>query len=174
MHLLIILLAVLVAWRSVNWRSLYEYHATILYMVAMNLLYYFFTVDYRLWTLHSHIGLPPAVIDLVYTFVLFPITTLMFLNRYPQQRGKQIVHTGKWVMIYFIFESIGYLFGAIRYHHGWSLIWSGLFLVVMFPMLRLHYKRSLWAYSLSVVIITFLLYWFEVPWLKSNALCEEW
>ncbi|TMN23354.1 CBO0543 family protein [Lentibacillus cibarius] len=173
MHVIILFFALAIAWYSVNWRRFYEYQATILYMATMNLLYYFLTTDYRLWTLQSNLGLPSAVIDLLYTFVLFPCTVLIFLSHYPQQLGKQIIHTGKWVIIYFVFEWVGYLFGAIYYDHGWSLGWSGLFLVVMFPMLRMHYKRPILAYGLSVIVTIFLLYWFKVPWLASNALAEE-
>ncbi|RYG73505.1 hypothetical protein EU245_06415 [Lentibacillus lipolyticus] len=173
MHVIVLLLAVAAVWYFVAWRHFHEYQATIWYMVAMNLLYYFFTADYRLWTLHSNVGIPPAVIDLLYTFVLFPCTVMTFLSRYPHQLGKQMVHTGKWIIIYFVGEWIGCLVGAIHYHHGWSLGWSGLFLVVMFLMLQLHDKRPVLAYGLSVVIIAFLLYWFEVPWLASNALAEE-
>ncbi|MFD2759639.1 CBO0543 family protein [Lentibacillus juripiscarius] len=164
MHLIVILIAIIAAWYRADWSRFREFHATILYLISMNLLYYFFTVDYRLWVLYSHVGLPVEMLDLFYTFLLFPCTVMLYLTGFPHGWGRQVLHIGKWVLLYFGFEAVGYWLNAIHYFHGWSLIWSFLLLMVMFPMLRLHYKRPFLAYGLSVIIIIFLLYWFDVPW----------
>jgi hypothetical protein len=50
-------------------------------------------------------------------------------------------------------------FGGIYYDHDWTIGCPLLFLIVMFPLLRLHYKRPLLAYIASVIIMVFLLNW---------------
>ncbi|WP_420810413.1 CBO0543 family protein [Halobacillus ihumii] len=156
--------AVLAAWRWADWNLFRNFHATILYMSSMNLLYLLLTSDYRLWIEQSNLGLPHTLIALLYTFIVFPCTVMLFLSNYPDKLGSQILHIGKWIIIYIGTEWVGHLYGFVYYTHGWSLVWSLLFLIVMFPMLRLHHKRPILAYLISLIIIAFLLDWFDVPW----------
>ncbi|QKY68802.1 CBO0543 family protein [Lentibacillus sp. CBA3610] len=167
MHILIIILVLIAVWRKSDWSRFHQFHATMIYMGTMNLLYIYFTTDYPLWTLHSNIGLPEPILNLLYTFIVFPCTVIMFLSRFPGGWLHQVYYAGKWVLVYFVFEWIGYHAGAIDYNNGWSLIWSFQFLIVMFPMLRLHYVRPFLTYGLSVIIIAILLSIFEVPWLNN-------
>ncbi len=164
MHIFITIWAVAAAWRWADWSRFREFHATMIYMPAMDLLYFYFTNDYPLWTVQSHLGLPYTGIALLYTFIVFPCTVILFLSNYPDTVRKQILHVGKWVMIYVGIEWIWLLLRFIKYDNGWSLGWSFLFVIVMFPMLLLHYKRPFPAYIASLIIIIFLIYWFDVPW----------
>ncbi|UOQ93928.1 hypothetical protein MUO14_02800 [Halobacillus shinanisalinarum] len=165
MHILIVVWAILAAWRWADWSRFHDFHATIIYMSAMDLLYFLLTVDYHLWTVQSNLGFPQTVVALFYTFIVFPCTVILFLSNYPHKLGKQVLHIGKWVIIYIGIEWIGYLNGSIYYEHGWSLGWSFLFVIIMFPMLRLHYKQPILAYLASVIIISFLISSFDVPWM---------
>ncbi|WP_223702409.1 CBO0543 family protein [Sutcliffiella deserti] len=163
MHILITILAILAAWRWADWSRFSAFHATILYMSAMDLLYLVLTVDDPLWILKSNIGVPHTIVTLLYTFVVFPSTVMLFLSNYPDIPFKKLFHYAKWIFIYIGVEWIGYLTGAIYYKNSWTLGWSLLFLIVMFPMLRLHFKKPILSYLLSFFIIVFLLYWFQVP-----------
>ncbi len=87
MHLIVILIAIIAAWYRADWSRFREFHATILYLISMNLLYYFFTVDYRLWVLYSHVGLPVEMLDL---FILFfiPVYSHALFNRVSAWMGE--------------------------------------------------------------------------------------
>lgn len=164
MHIAIALWSVLASWRSWNWNNFHEFHTTILYMSLTNLFYLFLTVGYPLWIIQPDAGLPLSLTNSLYTFIIFPCTVILYLSRYPKSAKWQIFHNIKWIIIYIGVEWIGSIFDRISYDHEWNLAWSFLFVIVMFPMLRLHYKKPIMAYLLSIVIIIVILYYFQVPW----------
>lgn len=164
MHIAITIWAITASWRTWNWERFHKFHATILYISVMNLLYILFTMGYPLWRMEPELGFPFLVIDMLYTFIIFPCTAILFLSHYPKSVKGQVYHYLKWILIYIIVEWIGSLFTRITYDNEWNLWWSLLFLVMMFPMFRLHYKKPLLAYLLTLIITTVILYHFKVPW----------
>ncbi len=167
MHVAFTVWAIIASWRWWSWENFHKFHATILYKSAMNLLYLFFTAGYPLWRVHPDLGLPFSIIDMLYTFIIFPCTVILYLSRYPATLKKKIYHNVKWIAIYFGLEWIGSIFDRITYDHGWNLWWSLVFVIIMFPMLRLHYKRPLLAYLLTILYIVLIFYYFQVPWAFS-------
>lgn len=165
MHIVIVLLVIFAAWRWGDWSRFRQFHATMLYIATMNLLYFYFTSDKPLWVFQSTIGIPEHVLDVLHAFIVLPCTVMIFLSNFPKALTGKILLILKWVLIYVVLEYIGYHIGAIDYHNGWSIGWSILFVTVMFPMLRLHYTRPVTAYAFSVIIIAILLILFEVPWI---------
>src|SRR5699024_8914471 len=166
MHILIIILIIVLTWRRADWTRFEKFHATMVYIASMNLLYFFFTQDYPLWMFQSNIGIPEHVLDLLHTFIVLPCTVIIYLSNFPDAFIHKIIHIAKWVLIYLVCEWVGHHLGLIEYHNGWSFGWSILFLLVMFPMLKLHENRPYIVYGLSVVVIAFLLYLFKVPWIQ--------
>ncbi|ALX47257.1 CBO0543 family protein [Lentibacillus amyloliquefaciens] len=164
MHIFVAILFMLASWRWADWTRFHQFHATMVYIAAMNLLYFFFTSDYHLWTFHSNISIPGHVLDLLHTFIVLPCTAMIFLSNFPDAFFRNIIYTAKWALIFLLCEWGGYSLDLIEYHNGWSLGWSALFLLVMFPMLRMHYNRPFIAYGLSIGIIAVLLTLFNVPW----------
>ncbi|SFA84304.1 hypothetical protein SAMN04488072_102264 [Lentibacillus halodurans] len=165
MHIFIIILVIIAAWHRGNWSRFHKFHATMLYIIAMNLLYFYFTYNYPIWTFQSNMGIPERVLDLLHAFIVLPCTVIIFLSNYPDRLYNQVLYIGKWSLIYIVFEWTGFHLGIIEYNNGWSLGWSFLFVLVMFPMLKLHYSRPFMAYGLSIIIIAILLHLFEVPWI---------
>lgn len=163
MHLAITIWAIIASWRSWTWKHFYEFHATIIYVSAMNLLYIYFTTGYILWEMQPDLGLPLSIVDMMYTFIIFPCTAILFLTKYPTIFSKKVYHILKWITIYIVVEWIGHVLNRITYENGWNLWWSLLFLIMMFPMFRLHYKRPLLAYLLTIIFIFLILYFFQVP-----------
>ncbi|WP_257348861.1 CBO0543 family protein [Pseudalkalibacillus decolorationis] len=163
MHIAYTIWALLAAWRWADWNNWREYHTTMLYMPLMNLLYLFFCNDYLLWKIKPEFGLTYTFIEILYTFIIFPTTVLLFLSNYPEGQVNKLFHYLKWIFIYICLEWIGSSFDRIGYSNGWNIGWSFGFLLFMFPMIRLHYKRPFLAYVISVVIIILLLSLFNVP-----------
>lgn len=163
MHIAITLWAIAASWRAWSWERFHTFHATLLYIAAMNVLYLFFTAGYPLWKMQPDLGLPSSIVDMLYTFIIFPCTAILFLAHYPESLKAQTYHILKWTIIYISVEWVGDLFGRITYHHGWNLGWSLLFVIMMFLMFRLHYKRPLLAYLLTFILIVLILCYFKVP-----------
>lgn len=164
MHIAITIWAIIASWRRWDQEHFHKCHTTILYMSLLNLLYAFLTSGYTLWEIQPDLGLPSPIVSMLYTFIIFPCTVILYLSRYPKSVKSQVIHNIKWITIYMGVEWLGSLFSRIIYDHGWDLGWSFLFVLIMFPMLRLHYKKPLLAYLLSIIFIAFILYKFEVPW----------
>lgn len=164
MHIAITVWAIIASWYWWSRENFHKYHTTILYKSLLNLLYIFLTIGYPLWRIQPDLGFSFPMTSLLYTFIIFPCTTILYLARYPESIKGQILHNIKWMSIYIGVEWIGMLLTRIKYHHGWNFGWSILFVVVMFPMLRLHHKSPLFAYLLSIIIVVLILYGFKVPW----------
>lgn len=163
MHIAIALMSIFSAWKWGDWRHWQRYQPTMLYMLSAEMIYEFLTKDYSLWTFRPDILLNGTLVVLVYAVVSMPLTVLVFLSRYPQKWSKRILYYGKWVAIYMGVEVILSVTHRISYQHKWSLWWSFVFDVVMFPMLQLHTKKPLLAYVLSVMAISGYMIFLKVP-----------
>lgn len=162
-HLAVAAIAALSTLREQIWRFGALYHSTILYMLVCNLLYLVLTADHFLWAFVPDVHRYPILTELLYTFVVFPCTVILFLRGYPDRGLKVLLHYVKWVSIYGVVELVYFYTGRIEYAHGWNWYWSVGFDCVMFPMLRLHHKKPLTAYVMSLPFIVLLMIWFEVP-----------
>ncbi|WP_221564497.1 CBO0543 family protein [Alkalihalobacillus sp. TS-13] len=163
MHLSLTVLAVYTAWKWGDWRNWRKYHATMLYMTSMSLLYFFYCSGHLLWRIVPDFRIPYAVTESLYFFIIYPATVLLYLTEYPVGLSKKVLYNLKWIGIYIGFEFLANLFNKITYFNKWNLLYSLLFVCVMFPMLRLHYLKPLVAYLVSLVIIAVLLMYFNVP-----------
>lgn len=164
MHVLLSLIAILFVWFKGVWKDWQQYHTTMLYIVMMDLLYKFLTANHYLWRMKSDFPSNYTFTEILHTFIILPATTLLFLSNYPKKLIKQIAHNVTYIVIYIGMEwIIGVKMQLIEYQHGWNIGWSILFVCMMFPMLRFHYKKPLLAYSLSFFIIIGWLILFEIP-----------
>jgi phosphatidylserine synthase len=163
MHLVTALIVIIAVWRWGDWRNWEQYHLTMLFVVAGNLLYNFMTANYFLWRLDPDFLPNHSMTELIYSFIIFPGTVILFLSNYPVGTGKQIKHHVKWILIYIGMEGLFLLTGRIIYQYGWNIWWSLAFLCVMFPIIRIHYKRPLLAYFLSGIVAAVVLWIFDVP-----------
>ncbi|MEH7383636.1 CBO0543 family protein [Bacillus sp. JJ1533] len=169
MHLVYNVLFLLAAVKWGDWRGWREYYATILFFIVGDLLKNVLFHDYFIWTYQEtifakNILINHTFITLLIAFVCYPATALIFLGRYPKGKSKQLLWIGIWVFLFTIVEFINLKYlHLIEHHHGWTLGWSCLFNLVMFPMLRLHQKRPLLAWGISIIWIIFLLNMFPIP-----------
>ncbi|MBD2872815.1 CBO0543 family protein [Paenibacillus arenilitoris] len=163
MHFALGVITLICAWRWGDWRNWKQYHHTMMYFALGNLLYNFLSANHFLWKLNPDFMPNHSMTEMVYTFVTFPATALLFLTNYPDGRKKKRLHYLQWIGIYVIVEWFFRDTGRILYQHGWSLMWSAIFDITMFPMLRLHYKRPLLAYAISAVLCVFWVMLFDVP-----------
>jgi hypothetical protein len=165
MHVFLSFFIILVIWKWGDWRNWKKYHTVMLYFALGNLLYNFLTANHFLWRLEADFISNHTLTEILYTFIVFPGTALLFIGNYPEGRGlkKVIGHFALYIGWYIGVEWIFSQTGHIQYQHGWSYWWSVAFDFLMFPMLRLFYKHPLLAYILSIPIAIFFIWWFDVP-----------
>lgn len=148
---------VLATWAWGDWRNWQQYHATSLFFLFGNSLYFAFTYKQPLW---RHQPLPPIDsfigVELL-VMVCFACTPIIYLGRWPKGFKKSLLWIAMWVLLYFSIESFLLFIGGIKHDHGWTLFNSFCFNIMMFLMFRLHYKRPILAYLISVPIIITLL-----------------
>lgn len=166
MHIFLALLSIFAVWIKKDYLNWKIYYSTMQFIAIGNLTYNFLCASNWLWRLSPDITwYNHTILELSYTFIVFPATALMFLSRYPEGQGawRILRHYGFWIGLYAGVELIMALQGSILYKYGWSLLWSAFFDCIMFPFLRLHYKKPLLALSLGVPIALALLWYFKVP-----------
>lgn len=165
MHVTIGLAVLVASFKWANWKEWERYYPTILYIIALNLLYKFFALSkFHLWKLssqdfffNSHMG-----IMVWHIFIINTLLTFIYLSNFPEEElKKKIVYILKWVLLFILIEILLLKSNHINYYHGWSLGWTAFFDLVMFSMLRLHYKKPLLAIVLSITNIFFYLVVFD-------------
>jgi hypothetical protein len=83
------------------------------------------------------------------TFIILPLTCLIFLTDYPDTLKGQLFRIIEFTIIYFIFE-VGYnIRGIVVYNYRWNIWCSLAWNFMMFPMLVSHHKKplnSIWSF----------------------------
>ncbi|MFD2443261.1 CBO0543 family protein [Bacillus sp. CGMCC 1.16607] len=165
-HILIGFFTIICAWCWGDWKNWKKYLSTIQFFIIGDLLYNMFTLNYQLWSYPNPPNLLPNHVfnNLFIMFTIYPSTLLVYLYRFPKDNFlKQCLYMFFWIALWLLFEFIMVWKGLCVYTNGWTFGWSIFFVIIMLPMLLLHFYRPLLAYVLSVPIIVFLLLRFQVP-----------
>lgn len=153
MNIAITIIIIFSTWKWGDWKNWPKYHPTMLFVALANILYNFIYCKGPLWEIQPGILQNGILTELLYSFIVFPLTALMFLSNLPNSIGKQTLHILKYVLIYFIFEYIFFVSNMIIYRHGWTLFYSFIWNIMMFIVWTIHFKKPLLAYISSVGII---------------------
>lgn len=164
MNLLIAGIALIACWKWGDWRNWEKYYPTILFMIVGNFLYNILTYNYPMWLYEEALLPNHTMIEMVHSFVVFPVTVLIFLPSFPEKNiFKKAVYILRWVFIFISVEWMMSKLDLFSYHNGWNIGWSILFNAIMFTMLRIHFKKPLLAWAISIFIVLWLIIFFEVP-----------
>lgn len=116
-----------------------------------NLLYNCVYHDHLLWKFNPDV-LNYKIIEIIYTFIVFPLTALIFLSHFPDNLKERILRILKYAGIYFIIEYLMSLVGWIEYYDGWSTWWSLGWDLMMFSVLATHYLKPVVAIFLCILV----------------------
>ena len=169
MHLLFNGLFLIAGIKWGDWRDWSKYHSTILFLWFGDLLYNFLCYDYIMWEYkESRFGLNllpnHMAISLLIMFVCYPATVLIYLGKFPSKTINIVIWVLFWVALFSLIEYINLRYlELVSHHNNWTMGWSVLFNMILFPMLRLHYKYPITALLISVPIIFFFVIYFHVP-----------
>ena len=89
---------------------------------------------------------------------------MLFIPNLPKKITKVIVHISFYVAIYTIAELIGVKLGYFTYHNGWNIWYSLIFNYILFPILALHYKKPLYAWSIALISPHILFFILKIPY----------
>ncbi|MCA0989746.1 CBO0543 family protein [Pseudalkalibacillus hwajinpoensis] len=157
---IVILLALLALWKA-DWRNWEKYYPSMLYIALAASVYEIIAYEkFHLWDFKESILLSKVMVHFIHNLIINPLVVLLFLSNYPSS-GSEVIYNAKWVVGFWIVECLVSTTDAITYHNGWNLGWSLLFLIVMFPMVRLHHLNKSLALPLSIGISLLLLLLFD-------------
>jgi len=162
MDFLVLIVAIFATWKLGNWKHWQKYHSTMLFICIGNMLYIIVYSNHYLWRIKPTLLLNFVSLEPLYTFIILPLTVLIFLSKYPITKKDKILYNAKYIIIYFLIEIVFYLYGKIFYYHGWNIWWSLGWDCMMFPMLALHHQKPLNAYMASIIVIMVMLVLFPV------------
>jgi hypothetical protein len=161
MNCIIGILVIILAYFKGDWKNWEKYYPTMLYTSLSSFVYEFISHShFHLWELErSFLNL--MGVHFIHNLIVNPLICFVFLSNFPNQFRVRIAYYVKWVILFLGAEWIASHFSILTYHNGWNLWWSFLFILIMFPMIRLHYVHKLRALILSVIISASYLFLFD-------------
>jgi hypothetical protein len=162
---LIGLISIAVCWKWGDWRRWERYYPTILYLLIGDLVSDYLLYGNSLWAFGSFVEKFP-VLDICITLLLYPTTVILYLSFYPGGLMKQALYVLMWAGIYTLAEWIACHTGGFCYHDGWNIWYSLIFNMLMFPLLRLHFKKPLLVWPISAALCFLFLWWFRIPLMR--------
>ncbi|MFC0560400.1 CBO0543 family protein [Halalkalibacter alkalisediminis] len=168
MHIIYNLLYILAGWRWGDWRNWKKYYPTILFLILCDLLHNFFAYNHPLWIYHENLFpqllLNHTTISLLYLLFMYPVTILIYLKYFfrADKWRKRAFHYVLWVLIYIFSEFINLQVGLFSHHNGWEMWHSILFVMMMFILFPIHYKKPLLAWAISFLIIVLIVFKFDL------------
>ncbi|MBM7663479.1 hypothetical protein JOC85_004355 [Bacillus mesophilus] len=157
-------------WKWGDWENWRNYYPTILYFIIGDFLYLYLLSDaYPMWRyvppiIDEEMGVTNSHVSLSVMLIKYPATILIFLSKFPTENTwKKILYILGWVSLYGVNELIDLNLGTIEHYNGWNFWWSSLFNLVLFSILRVHYRQPPLAWLLSMIFMVILWNIFNVP-----------
>jgi hypothetical protein len=160
--LLVIVVYIVFAVILVDWKRWKDYYPTIQYYLICNLTYNFLFYNHTLWAYKAVTvdWLNHTLIELTFSFFVLPIVLIMYLRYYPSGK-KSFLYVSVWVAYFTFLEYLFFKRGLFIYENGWGISWSLVFNIILFIMIRIHYKNKLLALIITVPLIAVLLLFFH-------------
>lgn len=144
-----------------NWKN---YYPSMLFFGMGDLIYCCVFHNHLLWEFQTDLLVPSLNELFVILFIFFP-STLLFLSNYPKRASHKIIYISFWIAAYMVIEIITLFMGVIKHYNGWTLWWSLLHNSIQFPILRLHHKNPILAWTVSFIFLGIIMYIFNMPFL---------
>ena len=163
MHIAITVFIIIASFKWGNWRKWREYHASMFFISTYGLLYEYIVKENTLWKFHPDLLFGQDMVVIVYALITMPVSIFLFLSHFPERWFQRLMYILLWSGIYISVEWILYVFDRISYQNGWQFWYSLLFDIVMFSVIAVHQYYPFRAYILSLIIIVFLVSYFNIP-----------
>lgn len=147
-----------------DWKNWRLYYPTILFYIIVDFNHMLLLTEKELWVIHGFCN--DTIADYFISFIIAPCVIILFLSNYPKRIIKQVFYIGVYVFIYSAIDYIAYFYKTIAYHNGWNIKWTIMLYISAFILLRLHYKRPLWAWLVFLILTGVVVFFFKIS-LKS-------
>lgn len=161
-YALLAIIGNVVCWRLKYWKNWKEYYPTILFVYVGNLIYDVLTHSRPLWSFGNLIFKYP-ILDLMVMALLYPATVILYLSHYPSGFYKQVLYVLMWSAIFDVSELVAWCTNGFDYYNGWTIIYSIIFNLIMFPVIRLHHKKPLFVWPICGAMAMLIIWWFRIP-----------
>lgn len=151
---------------SGKWKKWKEYYSTILYLFIADIVCDYLLCEKPLWAFNEYTEKYP-ILEIALTSLLYPSFVILFLEYYPEKLRRKISYLILWTSFFSILEFIAYKLGDFLYYDVWNIYYSIGFYVVMLSLIRLHYKRPLITWFISVCTAFLFIWLFKIPLLKN-------
>lgn len=156
-HISLTIIVIISAWIFGDWRNWEKYYPTTLFLITCNFLYTIKSTTAPFWLYQKGIFPNNTSVDLIVTLIQYPCFMLIYLYRFPKDNfTKKVFFIIIWAGSFSLIEILSLLTGNIKYFNGWTLTLSILFNLFMFPLLYLHYRKPLYAWAITFVVIIFV------------------
>lgn len=145
-----------------DWKNWKKYYPTMLFFGMGDLIYIVVFHNNLLWKFETHILVHP-INELFVIFTIFFCSTIIFLSNFPKKLYAQITYIIFWIALYMIIEFFTLSIGMITHHNGWNIWWSLLHNTIQFPLIILHHKNPILAWSIALAFLVFIMKIFNVP-----------
>jgi len=162
LNVAVLLIVVFSAWKWADWKNWQSYHATMLLSSLGNLMYNTIYHHHYLWEVKPGLFRSHTCIELIYTFIILPLTAIMLLSNLPEGVFGKFLKLVKYTVVYSVLEYIFFAYGLIKYNYGWCFLCSVLWNVMMFFIWMVHNKKPVLAYVLSIIVIVVIISSFPV------------
>lgn len=150
-------------WRWGDWRNWKAYYPTILYYIIGDLTSYVLFRAHPLWVYQEWVRDNHFVPDLFYAVFVYPSMIILYLSRFPGERRRQAGYMILWIAGYTLFEFVSVQLHFLSYANGWSILHSAVLNIGMFALLRLHQKKPLLTWPISMALALGMLVLFNIP-----------
>lgn len=153
---------ILIACKYGDLRRWKEYYPTFLFWGLGDAIYNVLFCDKPLWRYKDPL-LNHTLSEFFTVAIVFSSATLLFLQHYPQKLYKQVIYIFAWVALFTGIEFVFYKLGSIAYYNSWTVWWSLVHNTYQFILLRLHYKKPLYAWISAFIILIIMMTIFNIP-----------
>lgn len=170
MNIALALIAIFTSWRFGKWSRFRDYHLTMLFLTATDLIYNFIThsTGYFLWRMPREFFLNGIMIELLWMLIILPAAVLLFLSYYPGVLRYKLLYILGWTQFYTTLEWFFHRYGRIQYFHGWGVWQSFVFYIIMFTGIRLFYRKPVVGYLVFIIVTLFGIWGYRVPILMAK------
>jgi hypothetical protein len=163
MHAITVFGLVFAAWKWGEWKNIKNMLPTLWYVASMNLLYHLIVGDYWLWK-YSSSWLSLKTINIIQTFIVLPAVTFLFISHLPNQLKSRLFYTAAWMVGSCLWSVLFWVTGRLSFYNGYECWMDFPFYGIMYGFITLHPKHPLLTYFVSIIVVTFYVFIFDVPW----------
>ncbi|WP_282433014.1 CBO0543 family protein [Desulfosporosinus sp. Sb-LF] len=149
-----------------NWK---KYYPTMCFFGMADLIYVTVFNDKPLWDFPTNF-LANSLDELLLIFGCFFPTTLVFLSHYPKKLFSQIAYNSMWIGIYISLELVNLMLGTVKYYNGWNIWWSLLHNTIQFPLIALHHRNPILAWTIALIYLVVTMKILNVPFIVSQCI----